>query len=83
MNGIRGSLQTDTWTPSFVGSFESTAPEEIPFRTGDKVIHSTFGQGMVVSCVAKPGDYEITVVFMGDSGIKRLLHKFAKLKKAD
>jgi DNA helicase II / ATP-dependent DNA helicase PcrA len=53
-----------------------------PFRAGDKVTHATFGQGIVVNCVAKPGDYEITVAFKGDSGIKRLLHSFAKLEKA-
>jgi DNA helicase-2/ATP-dependent DNA helicase PcrA len=53
-----------------------------PFRAGDKVTHATFGQGIVVNCLAKPGDYEITVAFKGQSGIKRLLHSFAKLESA-
>jgi DNA helicase II / ATP-dependent DNA helicase PcrA len=53
-----------------------------PFRAGDKVTHATFGQGIVVNCLAKPGDYEITVAFKGESGIKRLLHSFAKLEPA-
>jgi DNA helicase-2/ATP-dependent DNA helicase PcrA len=54
-----------------------------PFLAGDKVTHAKFGQGIVVNCTAKPGDYEITVAFLGDSGIKRLLHSFAKLQKAE
>jgi DNA helicase-2/ATP-dependent DNA helicase PcrA len=54
-----------------------------PFRAGDKVTHATFGQGIVVNCLAKPGDYEMTVAFKGQSGIKRLLHSFAKLKKVN
>ena len=53
-----------------------------PFRAGDKVTHASFGQGIVVNCQAKPGDYEITVAFKGQSGIKRLLHSFAKLEPA-
>jgi DNA helicase-2/ATP-dependent DNA helicase PcrA len=53
-----------------------------PFQAGEKVTHAKFGQGIVVNCTAKPGDYEITVAFLGDSGIKRLLHSFAKLQKA-
>ena len=54
-----------------------------PFRAGDKVTHATFGQGIVVNCLAKPGDYEMTVAFKGQSGIKRLLHSFAKLEKVN
>jgi DNA helicase-2/ATP-dependent DNA helicase PcrA len=53
-----------------------------PFRGGDKVSHASFGNGIVVSCTPKPNDYEITVAFIGDSGIKRLLHSFAKLQKS-
>ena len=53
-----------------------------PFKVGDKVTHASFGQGIVMNCVAKPGDYAITVAFVGESGIKRLLHSFAKLEKA-
>ena len=52
-----------------------------PFTDGDKVTHASFGKGVVVSCTAKPGDYEVTVAFAGDAGIKRLLHSLAKLEK--
>ena len=54
-----------------------------PFAAGDKVTHQTFGQGIVVNCQVKPGDYEIVVAFKGQSGIKRLLHSFAKLQKVN
>ena len=54
-----------------------------PYRAGDKVTHERFGKGIVVSCVSKPGDFEVTVAFVGDSGVKRLLHSFAKLERAE
>ena len=56
--------------------------EPAPFKAGDKVTHARFGKGIVVSCTAKPSDYEITVAFAGDAGVKRLLHSFAKLERA-
>ena len=61
-------------------SFEIGPP---PFKAGDKVTHGSFGEGIVVNCTPKPGDYEITVAFKGQSGIKRLLHSFAKLEKIE
>ena len=54
-----------------------------PFKAGDKVEHASFGHGIVVNCTPKPGDYEVTVAFTGQSGIKRLLHSFAKLEKVE
>jgi len=54
-----------------------------PFKAGDKVSHATFGEGIVVNCAAKPSDYEVTVAFKGQSGIKRLLASFAKLEKVE
>ena len=55
--------------------------EPPPFKAGDKVQHDSFGAGIVVSCAPRPGDYEITVAFLGNSGIRRLLHSYAKLNK--
>ena len=63
------------------------APEgavlDAPFKAGDKVSHESFGQGIVVSCNPSGSDFEITVAFVGASGIKRLLHSFAKLDRAE
>ncbi|MDA1096495.1 MAG: UvrD-helicase domain-containing protein [Chloroflexi bacterium] len=53
-----------------------------PFRTGDHVAHRTFGEGVVVACLATPtsDDFEITVAFTG-KGVKRLLANYAMLEK--
>ncbi len=76
-----GAGAYDRWySPSSAASV-ATAPSEAPFKAGEKVTHDSFGHGIVVSCVAKSGDYEVTVAFVGSSGIKRLLHSFAKLEK--
>jgi DNA helicase-2/ATP-dependent DNA helicase PcrA len=61
-------------------SIEAAPP---PFKAGDKVMHASFGDGIVVNCASKQGDHEITVAFRGQSGIKRLLHSFAKLEKVE
>ena len=52
-----------------------------PFKTGEKVTHADFGQGIVVQCVPCPNDYEVTVAFVGNQGVKRLLHSYGKLDK--
>ena len=54
-----------------------------PVKTGDKVRHPTFGEGMVVSCVASSQDYEVTVAFDEGNGVKRLLLSYAHLEKVD
>ena len=61
----------------------SAAPSDgpSPFGTGEKVRHATFGEGIVVSCTPKGGDFEVTVAFKGASGVKRLLASFAKLER--
>lgn len=51
--------------------------------SGDRVEHSRFGQGIVVSSLASGGDQEVTVAFKGEVGIKKLLLSFAPLKKID
>jgi very-short-patch-repair endonuclease len=48
------------------------------FKTGDKVTHQLFGQGIVVSTREVENDTEITVAFTG-KGTKRLLQSFANL----
>lgn len=53
------------------------------FRAGDRVRHGTFGEGIVVSCQKRGDDQEVTVVFKGSTGVKRLLLSFAPLEKLD
>ncbi len=51
------------------------------FRPGDRVRHPQFGDGTVVSSQRRGGDEEVTVVFVGKAGIKRLLAGLTDLKR--
>jgi DNA helicase-2/ATP-dependent DNA helicase PcrA len=53
---------------------------EAQFKTGDRVRHPKFGQGMVIESVGGGGDEEVTVAFE-HQGLKRLLASFARLEK--
>ena len=50
------------------------------YKTGDKVRHAQFGEGVVISSSVKGNDYELVVAFQG-VGMKKLLLSFAKLEK--
>ena len=56
-----------------------------PYRPGDHVGHATFGQGVVVACLVTPAqdDFEVTVAFENNQGVKRLLAGIAALEKLD
>ena len=58
-------------------------PDLPSLRTGDKVRHPTFGEGMVVSCTPSGHDYEVAVDFSEAAGVKRLLLSYAHLEKLD
>ena len=70
------------WAPAVasIGGLEPSLPS---LKTGDKVRHSSFGDGMVVSCVPSGHDYEVTVAFGEGSGVKRLLLSYAHLELID
>lgn len=50
------------------------------FNTGDRVSHSKWGEGMVVSVKDSPDGQEVKVAFTG-AGVRSLLTKYAVLKK--
>lgn len=50
------------------------------FNTGDRVSHSKWGEGMVVSVKDSPDGQEVKVAFAG-GGVRSLLTKYAVLKK--
>ena len=50
-------------------------------RTGDKVRHSKFGEGVVVAVKAIPSDVQVTVAFKDGHGVKQLLMSLAPLEK--
>jgi DNA helicase-2/ATP-dependent DNA helicase PcrA len=71
------------------GGYSMSIPLEDPlfdsegealFEIGQQVRHPKFGVGMVVSCVARRGDYEVTVAFPGVTGVKKLMAGIAGLE---
>lgn len=52
------------------------------YKAGERVRHDKFGEGIVVNCTPKSGDFEVTVAFVGSAGIKRLMASFAKLDRS-
>ncbi len=55
-------------------------PGERQFRDGDRVRHSRFGDGIVVSSKLTRNDEEITIAFSHGGGIKTLLASIANLE---
>jgi len=52
----------------------------LEFKAGDRVRHSSFGDGVVVSSKLSGADEEVEVAFVG-KGVKRLIARYAGLKK--
>ena len=68
-------------TPVLAG--RGTEPAVATVKAGDKVRHTAFGDGIVVSCAPSGGDFEVTVAFKEGKGVKRLLLSFAPLEKVE
>ena len=64
-----------------VPAARSASQPGLEFAAGDRVRHSHFGEGVVVSIKAVPGDVEATVAFSGN-GVKRRMLGFAKLERS-
>ena len=79
--GPRVSRTRPMAAPRGVGPNAEAAAGADNYRTGDKVKHVKFGEGVVVSVKATPSDMEVTVAFKDGHGIKRLLMSFAPLEK--
>jgi DNA helicase-2/ATP-dependent DNA helicase PcrA len=59
----------------------ASPPARPSLQAGDRVRHTTFGEGLVVSCTPSAGDQEVIVQFDGGAGLKRLLLSYAPLEK--
>jgi len=60
------------------------APDWVsPFKVGDRVRHGKFGMGIVVACLPIRDDVEVTVMFPGVTGTKKLVQKLAKLERIE
>ncbi|MDO8691887.1 MAG: UvrD-helicase domain-containing protein [Dehalococcoidia bacterium] len=76
------------WSPGGTRTAPGAAPIQAAPRPaptgklvpGDKVRHTRFGEGTVVSCLPNGNDFEVAVAFDG-AGVKRLLLSFAPLEK--
>lgn len=51
------------------------------FNMGDKVSHGKWGTGVIVAVKGKGDDTELQIAFSAPVGVKRLLAKFAPIKK--
>ncbi|NLO06194.1 MAG: UvrD-helicase domain-containing protein [candidate division WS1 bacterium] len=58
---------------------EKSAPA--PWKTGEKVRHGKFGDGIVVFVEAAASDFKLTVAFANGGGVKKLLAGVANLQK--
>ena len=70
---LKKTFSDEPATPS------NSAPQ---FRTGEKVRHAKFGEGIVIESKSTGNDEEVSVAF-SDVGIKRLAASFAKLEKLE
>jgi DNA helicase-2/ATP-dependent DNA helicase PcrA len=69
-------------SPSPVKSRPIARPVEPSYRTGQRVRHDSFGEGIVIEAEPADGDEIVTVAFE-DKGLKRLLASMAKLQAVD
>ncbi len=60
----------------------SAKNSDVEFSTGDRVMHRIFGEGTVLSVNPKSNDTELEIAF-DKVGTKRIMAKFAKMKKLD
>ena len=84
-----GSASGARWSPGALGRAPTSEPVSRPadrsgrqpqFKSGDRVDHGLFGQGIVLKAELTADDEEVTVAFAG-KGTKTLLASFAKLRK--
>ncbi|MBQ9815262.1 MAG: DNA helicase PcrA [Lachnospiraceae bacterium] len=61
--------------------FEVKNGGALDYAVGDMVHHMKFGDGCVLSIDQGGRDYEVTVDFGGEYGVKKMFASFAKLKK--
>lgn len=78
------AAQSPLGTDFSSGQVKAGEPASMPdfpeLKTGDRVRHAQFGEGIIVTCTSKGDDGEVTVAF-GGVGVKKLLLSFAKLEK--
>jgi DNA helicase-2/ATP-dependent DNA helicase PcrA len=74
-------VREDPWVKAAAQS--APLPSRPTLDSGDLVRHTTFGEGVVISCLPSDRDHEVTVQFSEAVGMKRLLLSFAPLEKIE
>ena len=54
---------------------------KLSFKTGDKVKHTSFGEGIILNFEPSGDDVQVTVAFKESTGVKKLMAGIAKLEK--
>ena len=78
-----GSVLTDVTKQPITSDLSDCPIAQIPMEVGQKVRHDRFGDGIVVSCTAIGYDYQVTVAFKADGGVRNLLLGYANLELMD
>jgi DNA helicase II / ATP-dependent DNA helicase PcrA len=83
--GEAGRPSSAKWSPGALGPTPASRPadrggRQPQFKSGDRVDHGLFGQGIVLKSELTADDEEVTIAFAG-KGTKTLLASFAKLRK--
>lgn len=69
-----------SWNKPASQTVAQTAPQA-EVKAGDRVLHTQFGKGMVVSCKPVKDDAEVVIAFNGE--LKKLLLSLANLEKVE
>jgi len=77
-SGEEGRLSSTVY--SWDNKASAPRPATPGFKAGDRVRHTRFGEGVVVSCQPVRDDFEVVVAFVG-AGVKKLSLNFAQLEK--
>ncbi len=80
LNDIPPHLVAQMGLMEQAGKAPPAATRALPFRTGERVRHAKFGEGLVVGLHAIRDDYEVTIAFDG-SGVKRFLLSLTPLER--
>jgi DNA helicase-2/ATP-dependent DNA helicase PcrA len=83
----RGAAPQRLAVATTISSNYTARPAATPVRpalqAGNLVRHSSFGEGVVLSCQASAGDHEVTIQFRDGVGVKRLLLSYAPLERLE
>ncbi|MFO8011158.1 MAG: UvrD-helicase domain-containing protein [Dehalococcoidia bacterium] len=72
---------SNSYHDSEYGMKSRPAAPSLELKSGDSVVHSKFGEGVVLDCLPTIDDHEVTVSFREGIGVKKLLLSLAPLEK--